>query len=541
MSNSLNSNGLINAIAGNSQLTILDFVEQLARQSSVGTLSAGNTYVGTVTGAKRNAKPFIVGFIIPDVPINFIPITESKKQVGEVTSSSGTSGVSGGPSFSPIAVGGVPSSTGQPLTPGLQTKVSSSFSPRDFRNGLIAAYTAKLGHPPTEAQLSLIYAQCILETGGGAGGLYNYNYGNVHAGGGTAKYVNNDPKQGIIGGPPPEPTGGSYYLTTDSENGVPYACYMRAYPSATDGARGQIDALFGNWPKTATSSTPEEFNDALKPGPGHDYYTAPKEVYLSGLRAQQMAYYKQFGLGDPTTTGDGGITLSGGAVSTSSIKTAIMTSSNVTDPVADDPLSGPLGRNIAPDAQRLDIVQKQIEALKEQIETMRATPPLMLLLNPQDFERSYERIADSSAKGRQGHIVHLWTENPLSISCKGMTAAQYAVDAEGSGGLTGANRVYSLSYKNLMSLVMIYRNNGMIFTGQNDFYVEKGSDGIGLIPASVFIYYDGHVYIGSFDDFSIDDSGDKPFNLEYSFKFKARYDIEVSVDTDLADKLTTVI
>jgi hypothetical protein len=204
-----------------------------------------------------------------------------------------------------------------------------------------------------------------------------------------------------------------------------------------------------------------------------------------------------------------------------------MTAADVT--TKDDPLATPLGRNIQPDDKRFDIVFAQNQALQRQIDSMRETPPLVLLVNPSNFERSYERIADSSAKARQGNIVHLWTERPLVISCKGETAAQYIVDPQGFGGLTGENRIFSLSYMNLLSLVLMYKNNGMIYADS----VEKGSEGIGMLPASVFIYYDNHIYIGAFDDFSIDDTADKPYNMEYSFKFSVRLDIECAEINDL--------
>ena len=146
------------------------------------------------------------------------------------------------------------------------------------------------------------------------------------------------------------------------------------------------------------------------------------------------------------------------------------------------------------------------------------------MINPREFTRSYEHTIDS-VKARRGHIVHHWLEKPLSISSSGVSALQFAVNASGNGGITHQNRVQSLSYRNLLSLITIYRNNGHIYTtGLGD----SLNSGIPIVSNSIFVYYDGHVYIGSFDDFSVTDSADKPFNMAYSWKFTARYDIDVS-------------
>jgi hypothetical protein len=148
----------------------------------------------------------------------------------------------------------------------------------------------------------------------------------------------------------------------------------------------------------------------------------------------------------------------------------------------------------------------------------------MMLVNPSKFTRSYEQTVDP-VKVRRGYAVHVWNERPLSISCDGVTAAQYAFRADGEGGLTHFNRLYSASYKNLMSLVSFYRNNGHIYRGapNNDPY----NMGVPTISMSVYIYYDEKIYVGSFDDFSVTDDAEKPYNMSYSFKFTVRYEVDL--------------
>jgi len=137
-------------------------------------------------------------------------------------------------------------------------------------------------------------------------------------------------------------------------------------------------------------------------------------------------------------------------------------------------------------------------------------------------------------KGRYGNIVHLWLEKPVTISASGVTAGQYIVDAEGNGGLTNVNRIHSVSYQNLLSLFFLYKNNGVIFGS------SKADRGIPILSCSLYIYYDQRLYVGSFDDFGIQDSGDKPHNMAYNFKFTVRYMFEFDapfVDSTIVDGL----
>ncbi len=400
-----------------------------------------------------------------------------------------------------------------------------------MKSGIVAAYTAVTGSPPTPQTLALIYSHMCGEQGIPAGtksfACDNFNFGNIHSGGGaTVDY----PKGGRL--PPPSsstPTGGSYFWTTDHKaDGTPYGVYMQSFSDLPSGIQAHITMLLHQWPGTATAQTVEEYNQALLgasrggTAPGGSYYELPSDEYAARLKAQYSALSASGGAPplDPTIT----------ASDPSSTKPsdgapigAIMNNGDVCYGIGDN-LDSTYGRNIRVDDQRLEITDKYIASIREDIEQFKLTPPLLLLVNPETFERSYEAAVDSSAKGRQGHIVHLWIEKPMSISSKGVTAGQYSIDASGQGGLTSLNRVQSLSYQNLLSLVMMYKNNGIIF---DKFSRDSGSLGVPIIQMSVYIYYDNRLYIGSFDDFSVDDSADKPYNMEYSFRFNVRYETEV--------------
>jgi len=111
----------------------------------------------------------------------------------------------------------------------------------------------------------------------------------------------------------------------------------------------------------------------------------------------------------------------------------------------------------------------------------------------------------------------------MTISCSGVTAGQYVFNIFGQGGLSQLNRVQSISYQNLLSLVMTYKNNGVIYERN-----VPGSVGTPVLAVSLFIYYDDKVYIGSFDSFTVEDDANQPYNLSYSFRFTVRYEIDVN-------------
>lgn len=203
---------------------------------------------------------------------------------------------------------------------------------------------------------------------------------------------------------------------------------------------------------------------------------------------------------------------------------AIMLYSGATRLESSDPNYVQLNKNVrAASAERQKIAEAQTSVIRQQIQILQGLPPLAFLVNPREFTKNYEQAVDSGTKGRFGHIVHSWLERPLKISSSGVSAAQYVMDAFGGGGLSTERRVHSISYHNLMSALMLYKNNGVLFSG-NEVGWERG---IPLIAFSLYIYFDNHIYIGSFDDFEISDKADKPYNMEYSFRFNVRYDLDI--------------
>jgi hypothetical protein len=517
--------------------SVLDFLEQLNKQVSLGVVPVdgeGSVY-GTMTARRRPLKPFIVGIIPPDVSLNYIPVEAAGgKQQGVAANG--------------IVMGSASWATGPG---GEQKQFNGQFTSAELRQALYDGYVKNVGRAPSEATLALMYAQIRLETGRNPDAKNlsapNFNLGSSHvttsgSGHKTGRFLNDDPAQGEDPANPFTPPNDSYRYfvgvdhdrssTAAKNDGRPFKVAFNAFKTLKEGAAFQTNILLMGWKGTQTATTIEEFIDATKPIPGPrynpylpesptnnpsmkgraGYFGAWDEQYTRAMQVHYDAYFEQFKdpIGSVPNTGDPD-------------RPFVISSPNVSTESESDPVGARLGRNIrVADAERQRIAAAQVEELRRQVNVLRAMPPLLMLINPSEFVRRYESSHDDGSKSRTGNIVHKWMERPLAITSSGVTAGQYVVTADGSGGLNSALRTSSLSYMNLMSLVGIYRNNGVLFG-------KDGPDrGVPIVSCSVYIYYDQHIYIGSFDDFGVQDNSDKPHNMSYNFSFTTRYDLDLS-------------
>jgi hypothetical protein len=182
------------------------------------------------------------------------------------------------------------------------------------------------------------------------------------------------------------------------------------------------------------------------------------------------------------------------------------------------------------------MVEKQLAMIKATLaalEVMKNTPPLRMLVNPQSFKVSSEKIVSDSNRSRSQFIIEHWGEQQDKIEASGKIAGFYAADMADPTtvgtypGLTRMARQFSKSWQNFLSLFMLYRSNGGLFI--QDFYEASHSkdpdnftDTILSVVGSIYIYYDNILYIGSFDSFGISESDTAPFTVEYNFSFSVR-------------------
>jgi hypothetical protein len=533
---------------------ILKRLDSLARRASLNTAPDLTNFDASrpITAAKRSLKPFIIGFVPPDIPLSFKPFERVQSEF--VLPPRAGFPITQKPPKPPGPLVEVPPTKSKVATGegGERRKKRTKISTKQMREALTSAWIDRYGSPPSNSTMNILLAQAALETGEGQL-MDNFNFGNIHAG--------RSSKDLDVAPPPPANPHIKYYDGIDFDGtGRKYRVTFEAYDSAEEGARRYIDKLHDRWPQAIgplLNGDTDAYLAALVSNPKAKYFEASPERYGRGVKARIKQYEKTFppDVNNQVTNQNNPRKLSVDDFSKRTLRNAInavgaafapgrvgvMTSQNVTDD--DDAVTQISGRNIQlTNDFRAQQIADQINELQTQIQFIKEMPPLLFLINPQEFVRNYEQTYDDSVKTRNGHVVHMWLEKPLNISCKGVSAAQYVVtsglgdrppdsgspNATGVTGLDTHLRLKSLSYQNLMSLVLIYKNNGIL--------IQNGTNqaGIGIFAFSVFIYYDDHIYLGSFDDFSLSESSEKPFNFEYNFKFTVRYDFDVAPFTDLS-------
>jgi len=171
----------------------------------------------------------------------------------------------------------------------------------------------------------------------------------------------------------------------------------------------------------------------------------------------------------------------------------------------------------------------QAKSMLAQVRQMLATPPLTLLINPQNLTVTLTKKQAYQDRARQGLIFQSWGEDLARLSVSGKTGAFYAgtssVDAQGQtaspSGVQWITRRESSSWHNLASLLLLYRNNGLI-------YDVLGHSEAHLWVGAIEICYDQMVYQGQFESFQYGFAEDhQGGGLDFSFEFSvsASYDL----------------
>lgn len=171
----------------------------------------------------------------------------------------------------------------------------------------------------------------------------------------------------------------------------------------------------------------------------------------------------------------------------------------------------------------LDAQASTIRLMQAAINQIANTPPLRLLVNPQSFRVSAEKVIANSTWGRNGPVIEHWGENQDKIEGSGKISAFYSMDASNSNGpgLSRTARQFSASYQNLLSLFLLYRNNAGVWLPDPSVPSKSGVLNLSVV-GSVYLYYDEVLYIGSFDSLTLSEAEGAPFTLEYTFSFTVR-------------------
>lgn len=182
--------------------------------------------------------------------------------------------------------------------------------------------------------------------------------------------------------------------------------------------------------------------------------------------------------------------------------------------------------------------QAEIFATAQALELMKNTPPLRFLVNPTSFKVASEKVISDGNWTRNGPIIEHWGDGQDKIDFSGRIAGIMAVDTQPKGvgtdpnnpdgvggpGLTRVSRNYTAAYQNLLSLWLLYRNNAYLYLNGLDASRVNDSKTVARLSlvGSVYIFYDGILYIGSFDSFNMTEAEEKPYSMDYSITFTVR-------------------
>lgn len=151
---------------------------------------------------------------------------------------------------------------------------------------------------------------------------------------------------------------------------------------------------------------------------------------------------------------------------------------------------------------------------------------LVLHVNPTSISISYTRQSES-IQTLGGFIEQHWGNQPTSIDIQGSTggfmrAYTGVTSVTGLGpsnerlpdsikGIDlGGSRRDTIAYDKFLDLLALFHNNGAI-------YAKNGQI---AFQGYVKLSFDGSDYYGWFENFSVTESADKPYSLEYSTSFQ---------------------
>jgi len=190
-----------------------------------------------------------------------------------------------------------------------------------------------------------------------------------------------------------------------------------------------------------------------------------------------------------------------------------------------------VGSSNANQAAVSDLAQAQNVIV--QLNKVLATPPLTLLVNPEQLTITYTKKQIYTDRNRFNHIFQSWGEDQPRLSVTGKSGGFLVGTPAGAGtfdktidgivpsdndevsGYQYASKWDSIAWQNLMSLFAFYRNNGYIYDSGG-----RPKSEAHLFIGNIEIAYDQWVYVGNFENFSYQYTEMKQHGaIEFSFEF----------------------
>jgi hypothetical protein len=150
--------------------------------------------------------------------------------------------------------------------------------------------------------------------------------------------------------------------------------------------------------------------------------------------------------------------------------------------------------------------------IARQLQAILATPPLVLLINPQNLSIAHTKIQAFQDRSRHGYIYQAWGEDQPKLSIE----AKCGAFISGGRGVQWASKRDSRAWQNLSTAFQFFRNNGYI-------YDTVGKSEAHLLVGALSIRYDQWIYFGNMASLSyaFEDGATMHGGVTFSMEFVA--------------------
>lgn len=145
---------------------------------------------------------------------------------------------------------------------------------------------------------------------------------------------------------------------------------------------------------------------------------------------------------------------------------------------------------------------------------------LVLHVNPNSMGVKYEKaISRTQTKG--GFVEYHWGEGARSLDFEfatgGFMRLYSGLSYTTSPEKTGGSRRETLAYDAYLDLLSLFHNNGSV-------YDDRGQV---ALQGKIKVTFDGGVFLGWFESFSVTESADKPYQFTMSAAFTVDKEVQV--------------
>lgn len=146
------------------------------------------------------------------------------------------------------------------------------------------------------------------------------------------------------------------------------------------------------------------------------------------------------------------------------------------------------------------------QVVSPDMQTLLLPEALYLHVNPANFDVSYSKLI-TRIQTLGGFVEQHFGDQLTDISATGSTGAFISVD----NGVTTLHRQDTIAYHKIQQLIDVFKSNGSVYD----------SRGMVQFRGRVRITFDGGIYDGYFVNLEVNESGDKPYEFEVNWSFKA--------------------